>query len=265
MDLSIIISDWPYDDDEDAGNVRKVVGVDGRMKVQVRIRCGVIQWEIDGRPDGDHPHGFPTLLDYCHHRLRRGVPQPSAGGDGDPHAALVEGLASEMFDYYKRGRAMFLLGDYRRALSDALHNLRVLQVIRRMGGDSATALNYDRYRPSLLLDRARAQMLLHLQAGDVRAALDALNMGVGDIEGFYAEREMQAEAGGSEERQILIDLRRSLREKHNVPLNDEELLHSLRVEQEIAISRENYEMAARLRDKINSIRQRGGVRGRGAD
>jgi protein-arginine kinase activator protein McsA len=47
-----------------------------------------------------------------------------------------------------------------------------------------------------------------------------------------------------------------------VPLNDEELLHSLKVEQEIAIRRENYEMAARLRDKINSVRQRRTARGR---
>jgi protein-arginine kinase activator protein McsA len=43
-----------------------------------------------------------------------------------------------------------------------------------------------------------------------------------------------------------------------VPLNDEELLHSLRVEQEIAIRRENYEMAARLRDKIKALQHRGG-------
>jgi excinuclease UvrABC helicase subunit UvrB len=117
-------------------------------------------------------------------------------------------------------------------------------------------MNYDRYRPSLLLDRSRAEMLLNLQAGDVRQALDALNRGIRDVEAFYAEYEMQEELGDSTERQVLVDLRRSLREKHNVPLNDDELLHSLRVEQEIAIRRENYEMAARLRDKINSLRGR---------
>ena len=34
------------------------------------------------------------------------------------------------------------------------------------------------------------------------------------------------------------------------------LLQSLKIEQEIAIGRENYEMAARLRDKMNSLKHR---------
>jgi hypothetical protein len=252
MDLSIIIGDWPYDEDEEANNVRKVVGVDGEMKVQVRIRSGLIQWQIEGRPDGTHPHGFPSVLDYCYHHIA------GQHDDGDLEHQLIEELGEEVFDYYKRGQALFLLGDYRRALADALHNLRVLRLIRRHADDSSAVLSYDRYRPSLLLDRSRAEMLLNLQASDVRQALDALNRGIRDVEGFYTEYEMQDELGDSTERQVLVDLRRSLREKHNVPLNDDELLHSLRVEQEIAIRRENYEMAARLRDKINALRDKGG-------
>lgn len=175
---------------------------------------------------------------------------------GELGAELAEELAQEMFDYYRRGRALFLLGDYRRALGDALHNLRIVRLLREKCADPAAVFSHDRYRPSLLVDRARAEMLLNLQAGDVRRALDALNRGIWDIEGFHAEYELEEQLGDSAERQILVDLRRSLREKHNVPLNDEELLRSLKVEQEIAIRRENYEMAARLRDKINSLRQR---------
>jgi tetratricopeptide (TPR) repeat protein len=263
MDLSIIIGDWPYDEDEEANNVRKVVGVDGAMKVQVRMRSGLVQWEVEGRPDGTHPHGFPSVLDYCYDRISRGpnaeppdIRSPRSDADLEPD--LVEELGEEIFDYYKRGQALFLLGDYRRALGDALHNLRVLRLIRLYADDTNAVVNYDRHRPGLLLDRSRAEMLLDLQAGDVRKALDALNRGIRDIEGFYTEYEMQEELGDSRERQILVDLRRSLREKHNVPLNDEELLHSLRVEQEIAIRRENYEMAARLRDKIKALQHRGG-------
>jgi excinuclease UvrABC nuclease subunit len=99
-------------------------------------------------------------------------------------------------------------------------------------------------------------MLLHLQAGNVRGAVDALSRGVQDIERFHVDYETEDQIADSTERQILVDLRRSLRERHNVPLNDEELMHSLEVEQEIAIRRENYEMAARLRDKINALRGR---------
>ncbi len=258
MDLTIVIADWPYDEDEDTNNVRKVTGIDGLMKVQVRIRGGVLQWELDGRPDGRKPHGFPSVLDYCTDLLSRRTPGASRpdGADGSLNAELTEELAQELFDYYRRGRSLFLLGDYRRALGDALHNLRVLKLMRENSSDAAAVFSHDRYRPSLLVDRARAEMLLNLKDGEVRRALDALNRGIRDIEGFYAEYELEERLNDSTERQILVDLRRSLRERHNVPLNDEELLHSLKVEQEIAIRRENYEMAARLRDKINSLRQK---------
>ena len=39
-------------------------------------------------------------------------------------------------------------------------------------------------------------------------------------------------------------------------LTDEELLYSLQAEQKVAIHEEDYEMAARLRDKINSLKQK---------
>jgi tetratricopeptide (TPR) repeat protein len=258
VDLSIIIADWPYDEDEDANNVRKVLGIDGRMKVQVRIRGGILQWDMEGRPDGQKPHGCPSVLDYCSGLLAREGHEGALpdGSTSSFNAELTEELTQELFDYYRRGRALFLLGDYRRALGDALHNLKLLKVMRENCSNAATAFSHDRYRPSLLVDCARAEMLLNLQAGEVRRALDALNKGIRDVESFYVEYELEERLGDSTERQILVDLRRSLREKHNVPLNDEELLHSLRVEQEIAIRRENYEMAARLRDKIRSLRQR---------
>ena len=99
-------------------------------------------------------------------------------------------------------------------------------------------------------------MLRHIQAGDMRKALNALSRGIRDIQDFHVEHDMEDQIGDSAERQTLIDLRRSLREKYNVPLDDQELLHSLRVEQEIAIRTENYEMAARLRDKISLVQHR---------
>jgi len=258
MDLDIVVGDWPYDDDEDANNVRKLIGVDGRQKVQLRIRTGLIQWNADGRPDGRAPHGYPSVLDYCRSLLAQGEALNLAADRSSNalNSDLVEELAEEMFDYYRRGRALFLLGDYRRAVSDSVHNLSVLRLIRRHGADVADAFSYERYRVCLLLDRARAQMLLNLQAGDVRGAVDALNRGIKEIEDFHSEYELEQELADSPERQILVDLRRSLREKYSVPLTDDELMLSLKVEQEIAIRRENYEMAARLRDKINSLRQR---------
>ena len=258
MDLSIIIRDWPYDDRHEGNNVRKLVGVDGRMKVQVRILDGVIQWDVDGRPDGRRLHGCDSMLAYCRGLLA------AHGSDGhplDPGAAVLDGdvvaeLADEFRAYCRRGRALLLLGDSDRALRDCVHALAILNLMHVAEVEESLLAIHDRYRPTLLVDRARAEMLRSIREGNARAALDALTRGIADIERFYRECGADEHVGDSTERQILVDLRRSLREKYNVPLDDRELLRSLRVEQEIAIRTENYEMAARLRDKIKLVRHR---------
>lgn len=249
MDLSIITDGWPYDEENDAENVRKVVGVDGKTKIQVRIPNGVVQWESEGRPDGRRPFGHATVLACCERRL-------SDGEDIDDALSpeLVDELVLELFDYYRRSQALFHLGDYDHTLSDIVHALRILKLLRLYAPHES--LQFDQYRPGLLVDRARAQMLMEVRQGQLREAFDALNQGINDIEGFYLEHEMDDQIADSPERQILVELRRSLRERHNVPLNDQEILRSLRVEQEVAIRKENYEMAARLRDKIESLKQR---------
>jgi len=258
MDLSVVLSDWPYDEREEANNVRKVMGLDGRVKLQMRVRNGVLQWEVRGRPDGRRPHGHPSALAYCRFLVALAESDSSQEGAHRPllNAELAEELTQELFDFYRRGRSLFLLGDYGRAMRDMSHCLNVLRILREGYADEQAVVTYDRHRPSLLAERARCAMLLRLQRGDVRGALDALNQAIRDVESFYEDYELPDQAGDSSERQMLVDLRRSLREKHNVPLNDEELLQSLTVEQEVAIRRENYEMAARLRDKINSLRQK---------
>lgn len=257
MDLSVILDGWAYDEEDESRNVRKVVGVDGRMKIQVRIRSGLMQWEVEGRPDGRKPFGRANMLDYCRDFMARAPRDPSRSqAEGRSLTPELQGeLVVEVLDYHRRCRALFHLGDYAHALKDALHCLEVLELVRQNCFDGAMS-TYDRYRPALLVDRARAEMLMSIQDNNLRQAIDALSRGVADIEKFYTDYELDEHLADCSERQILVDLRRSLRERHNIPLNDEELLQSLHAEQEIAIRKENYEMAARLRDKIKALMQR---------
>jgi len=62
LDLNIILKDWPHEN----GNikVRKIAGLDGREKLQLRVDLGVLQMEIAGRPDGRRPHNCESLLEY---------------------------------------------------------------------------------------------------------------------------------------------------------------------------------------------------------
>jgi tetratricopeptide (TPR) repeat protein len=255
MDMSIVTKDWPYDEIEEANNVRKIMGLDGTMKVQVRLRNGVVQWSVEGRPDGRQPYGYDTMLEFARDTDAMDMSDvPAALEVLDP--SLVEDLMEELYDYCKRCRALFLFGDYRRALEDVSHGLAILDFVRERVSDPQIVFEYDNYRPSLLANRAQTEMLVHLRADRPRRALEALNTGIDEIEDFYIDYELDEEMEDCSERQVLIDLRRSLREKHNVPLTDRELLHSLKVEQQIAIRSEDYEMAARLRDKIHVLEQK---------
>jgi len=253
MDLAIITDDWPYDENEEANNIRKIVGLDGMMKIQVRLRNGAIQWALEGRPDGSKPHGRKTVLEHGRALMRRAEGLP---GRHALSADLVQELDEELFDYCRRCRALFLFGDYARALRDVGHALSIVDFIRQHADDDSVAFHYDQYRPSLRANRGQTEMLLRLRGGAPRQALDALNGTIAEIEDFYIQYEMDEEIDDCNERQLLIDLRRSMREKHNVPLSDEELLRNLKAEQQIAIRKENYEMAARLRDKISLIEHR---------
>ena len=57
QDLLKFLKDWEYDPDS---NVRKIVGEDGVQKIQVRVDQGafqgILQLNLDGRPDGKRPH-----------------------------------------------------------------------------------------------------------------------------------------------------------------------------------------------------------------
>jgi len=61
-DLSEILDEWPYQPGQ--LNVRLIEGVDGRPRIQIRLDLGVLQMMTEGRPDGQAPFGYDSLLEY---------------------------------------------------------------------------------------------------------------------------------------------------------------------------------------------------------
>ena len=49
-DIAVILNGWDYNPDE--VTVRRILGLDGRVKIQMRLDLGILQMEVDGRPDG---------------------------------------------------------------------------------------------------------------------------------------------------------------------------------------------------------------------
>ncbi|HEY2341712.1 MAG TPA: hypothetical protein VGH90_01725, partial [Chthoniobacteraceae bacterium] len=95
LDLNDLLRDWPYEPGQ--LKVRKILGADGKEKLQLRIDLGVIQMETIGRPDGESPHGFDSLLDY--YQERRRVAQKK----GEPFTLNAEDigeLQQEGIQYY---------------------------------------------------------------------------------------------------------------------------------------------------------------------
>ncbi len=258
MDLKIVLDGWPFDEGEEANNVRKIVGLDRRLKLQIRLREGVTQWEVEGRPDGRRPYGFESVLAYCRHLREQYLacmPETeSAGFHLDQ--GLLDDLEAELLDYTRRREAFMLLGDYSHALGDAVHALGILECVREWAEDSNIVFRFDRSRPQLVADRARAEALLEIQGEHLERALQALSRGIEEIEEFFRYHDLSGQIARSRHRRVLVDFRRSLRERCNIALTDAELLQALKAEQQVAIEQEDYEMAARLRDKLVLVRRK---------
>src|ERR1700676_1035292 len=61
-DIDRVLKNWPFQTGEVLA--RRLKGSDGRPLLQMRVDMGVLQLEVDGRPDGDHPGGAETYFDY---------------------------------------------------------------------------------------------------------------------------------------------------------------------------------------------------------
>src|SRR5216110_585605 len=69
LDLNTITDNWPYE--SGTIKVRRITGLDGREKLQLRVDLGVLQMEMTGRPDGRRPHNCESLLEYHPKRASR--------------------------------------------------------------------------------------------------------------------------------------------------------------------------------------------------
>ncbi len=69
VDITELLQDWPFEPGKI--NVRLIESEGGEQKIQVRLDLGVLQMELDGRPDGQHPLEHDSLLEYFEAKLDR--------------------------------------------------------------------------------------------------------------------------------------------------------------------------------------------------
>src|SRR5437867_871140 len=66
LDLRQFLDGWPYGS---RNSIRLTRGVEGREIMLVRQPMGVEQYELEGRPDGQRPHGMESALEFQLSRL----------------------------------------------------------------------------------------------------------------------------------------------------------------------------------------------------
>lgn len=243
-DINPILLGWEHDPDE--FQVRIIAGDDGRDKLQMRVDLGVIQMEIDGRPDGLRPHGAESYLDH----LEAKAGEAQVAGDlyqleNDDCAALMR----EGVQYYHRYLAAFHLRRFDLVARDTSRNLRLFAFVVRHAPDRRDRVEFDRFRPYVTMMRARALSAQAIDRDDYRDALAAIDEGIEGIRAFLRDYDEVEDPVNCRELSSLVRLRREVEQSRSVgPLE--------RLEQQLnlAISLEDYEEAARLRDQVARLR-----------
>jgi len=250
LDIGPILEGWEYEGPERL-TVRKIIGRDGREKIQLRIEMGLLQMEVTGRPDGLRPHGYESLLDLYRARAEAHRARYGQAEDFELDTADCAALHAESMQYYHRRISCLALGEYRQAVADADHNLQILDLLRDHAASREDWLVSEQYRAFILSQRTKARALLQLEAGDPKAALREVDAGLQEIEEVFRSYGRADLIENSLELDFLHDLRRAI-EAQKPPSLREELQRALAE----AVAREEFERAAELRDQLRALGQR---------
>lgn len=242
-DITPILKGWDFRPNEII--VRRIPGLDGKPKIQMRIDLGLIQMEATGRPDGKRPHGKESYLHYYlakleQYRRRHGSDEGFVLSEED-----CMNLKNEAIQYYHRYVSLFHLGDYAGVARDTERNLKVLELVRDYAEDEELVWMFDQYRPYILMMNARARGEICLRRRDFDGALKIVEQTMRQIAQFY--REYNAEEAGehSPEIDFLEEWAEDIRDQRPMSVQ-EKLEEQLRQ----AVAEENYERAAILRDEL---------------
>jgi hypothetical protein len=237
-DITSLLSDWAFK--PGAVQARLVEADDARMVLQIRVDLGLLQLETTGRPDGTHPHGFPTFFDYLREKADRAerAERPFVMDDDQ-----CEEADREFVQFYHRRVGWLALREFAKAIADADHTLAFMDFVRAHSPNEQYTLAHEQYRGFVLFHRTQAAAAEAVHVDKPEAAIDAIRDGLERLRKFFAAHglEEQFEEDGMVKQ--LRSLEQSLRTLHGI----EATLHE---QLEQAVANEEYEAAARIRDAL---------------
>lgn len=235
-DIDHILQSWSFD--PLGPNVRQIE-LDDRPVLQMRVDMGVLQLEIKGRPDGSRPHDRPTFLDY----LRAEAAQ-------EPELVLSEEqcveVDREFVQFYHRRVCWLQLKEFDRAVEDAEHTLALMDFCQIHSPSEQWTLSHEQYRPFVLYHRTQACALDKLQLDNgPELAIEEINLGLNRMHDLFVTYEAEEQFDEDELVMRLREFQESLRNRYEIGKTLQEQLAD-------AISAEQYELAAKLRDKLDN-------------
>ncbi|MGZ4967781.1 MAG: UvrB/UvrC motif-containing protein, partial [Chthoniobacterales bacterium] len=244
LDLNTLLNDWPHE--PGAIKVRKILGLDGREKLQLRIDLGMLQMEMTGRPDGHRPHNCESLLQYHQRRAA------TAAARGDGYELTNEEcneLQQEGIQYYHRYLSLFQINEFQAVIRDTQRNLDLFDFVAEHTERDEVAWSFQQFRPYVMMMNTRAKASISLSDGKFGDAMIEIEAGRDRIEDFFQQSNFPELAQKSSEIAFLDEWLEEVRAKR--PLSKLEIMQR---EMEVAIQDEMYERAAELRDAIKRLK-----------
>lgn len=230
-----ILRSWSYDPTSIRARVCR--GADGRKVLQMRVDMGLLQMELDGRPDGTRPHGHDTYFDYLLTRVMH---------EGDDLVLTDEECMEvdrELVQFYHRRVCWLRLERYREVVKDVEHALSLMDFCLRHASNEDWIMAHEQYRPFMMFHQTQAAALAQLEEEGAEVAMQGITQGLERIRALFESHDLEDQFEEDELVQRLVQMRESLREEYRVGRTLHEQLAD-------AVASERYELAARLRDEL---------------
>ena len=242
QDIDEILRQWPFD--PLSVNVRLLESRQ-REVLQMRVDMGILQLEIEGRPDGNRFQGAQTYYDFLVKKIENGEV------DLDEDTCLE--IDREFVQFYHRRVCWLQLKEFSRAVKDADHTLSLMDFCKEHSKDEQWTISHEQYRPFVLYHRTQAAALAHIDSEDeefenaaaAESAIEEVNVGLDKLHELFVEYDAEDQFEEDELVVRLNEFREGLREKYSVGATLQEQLDQ-------AIEQEDYELAASLRDKLEN-------------
>ncbi|HVS72549.1 MAG TPA: UvrB/UvrC motif-containing protein [Phycisphaerae bacterium] len=243
MDITSALQGWSFQPGQ--VNVRLIRGNDGKPKIQLRLDLGLLQMEIDGRPDGKKPHRAATELAFQQRRLASYVKRKGSGEGYVLSSEDCQALREESAMFYHRYLSLFVLEQYEAVVRDTQHNLDVLELCNKYGQSEYDRMCLEQYRPYILMMNIRAKACEVLRQGYVQTSIAYLRGGIRQLARMFPVEHRRKMLRQSNEAHLLLDMIKQIRAQLPPDPRTE-----LRQKLKAALKAERYEEASVYRDQI---------------